>query len=49
MVFSFVFEKLAEVFRHRQNARELAGLSDRELWDLGLVRTDIGSFNLTGF
>ena len=45
MFVSFLMEKIADAFRHRQNARELSGLSDRELSDLGLVRTAIGSYS----
>jgi uncharacterized protein YjiS (DUF1127 family) len=30
-----------DAFRSRRTLRELAGLSDRELWDIGLVRDDI--------
>jgi uncharacterized protein YjiS (DUF1127 family) len=43
MFVSFFMERLIDAFRSRQALRELSGLSDRELWDIGLVRTDIDS------
>jgi uncharacterized protein YjiS (DUF1127 family) len=44
MIVSFIIDRIADAFRCRQSARELSGMSDRELWDLGLVRTDLDGF-----
>jgi uncharacterized protein YjiS (DUF1127 family) len=41
MFASYFMERLIDAFRSRRTLRELAGLSDRELWDIGLVRDDI--------
>ena len=41
MFISFIVERIGSAFRYRRGLRELSGLSDRELWDIGLVRTDV--------
>ncbi len=41
MITSMILSKLAAWRRYRQTLRELDGLSDRELADLGFGRSDI--------
>ena len=35
------FSRLAEKRRHAREMRDLAAFSDRELWDIGLSRSDM--------
>jgi uncharacterized protein YjiS (DUF1127 family) len=43
MFLSVLLERLQTAIRRRRASRELSVLSDRELWDIGIVRSDFRS------
>ena len=43
MFLSVFLERLQTAFRRRRALRELSVLKDRELWDIGIVRSDFRS------
>ena len=43
MFLSVLLERLQTAFRRRRALRELSVLKDRELWDIGIVRSDFRS------